>query len=171
MSVPSGLPSRRSIETPLLEPFIDLSFLLRASSLVFVATMDLELETINICNSSDEAVRMKGYRLCDANEFHWYEFPDTFVLPAKRTVVVHCCPGKEGPSSSSSHPSSHSRSGSGTSSGIHSSGRTSRSTSDRDDSLIHLQWMNKDGTPRRKNVLNDGKPCHICLWSLISYYF
>jgi hypothetical protein len=170
MSVPTGLPSRRSIETPLLEPFIDLSSLLRASSLVYVSSLDLELETIRISNDSDEAVSMKGYRLCDANEFNWYEFPESFVLPGRRTVVVHCCPGKESSSPYVVHGAMGSRTGSSRSE-AHNTPRVSPRRRDdsyeRDGSPIHLQWTNKDGSLRRKNVLNDGAcrvVCVTCAW-------
>jgi hypothetical protein len=87
--------SRRSMELPLLQPFISASLLDPAGSLCPLALsgMDMEGETVSVTNYSAAALSMRGFRLCDYNQYHWFAFPATFVLAPLATVVIYCCPG------------------------------------------------------------------------------
>lgn len=86
--------SRRSIEMPLLKPFISASLVdPSALSPVAFSDIDMENEKISVYNFSDDAVSLAGYRICDFNQYHWFCFPSTFVLPSRTTVSVYCSPG------------------------------------------------------------------------------
>ena len=86
--------SRRSVELPLLQPFISASLLDPAGSLSPIAfsDMDMEKETLKIHNYGENPVSLSGFRLCDYNQYHWFQFP-TFTLSPHTTVTIFCCPG------------------------------------------------------------------------------
>lgn len=124
--------SRRSVELPLLKPFISASVVdPSALSPVSFSGMDMEKETILVTIHGEDDVSLRGYRICDFDQHHWFEFPSTFVLPAGSTVTIFCCPGLY---------------------------------LEKQPGQLFLLWLNKDGSVRSKNVLNDGEDIISCVF-------
>jgi hypothetical protein len=120
--------SRRSLDLPLLQPFISLDwFAVPAQSSVCISSMDMEDETVVVTHVvGNEPLSLRGYSLCDFHECNWFRFPDDFVLDPGQSVTIYCCPGKRARGSVYRAP--------------------------------YVLWTNKDGSLRQRNVLNNGRP-------------
>ncbi|CAM9467935.1 unnamed protein product [Ectocarpus sp. 6 AP-2014] len=92
----------------------------------FIAHADLEAETVTIRNPSVwTGANLAGYTLTDRLQRHTYHFPERFVLRARTSLTLYCCPGKfsEGALHNLPQP--------------------------------FLLWHNQDGSLRRKEVMEN----------------
>ncbi len=91
----------------------------------YIRDVDLAREVIVVSNPEPAPLDLSGHYLVDKGEHHRFEFEDGYVLPGGADVHVYCAPGKH-----------------------------AVEEEERPGELQILLWTNKDGKPRRREVLN-----------------
>ena len=87
--------------------------------------MYINRELIIISNPTKKACSLSGWSLVDLDCRNRYIFPRGYVLPKMCDVTIHCTPGLE------------------------------KKGIDDTPNMKNLEWLNKDGSLRRKPILNN----------------
>ena len=113
---------------------------------VFIEDIDLQDELVTIRNPSSSSRDLSGWKISDDHGRNKFVIPEGTKVDPKGILNIYCCAkGHKGAAAASVAGNA---------------GETSASLK-----KPYIFWTNKDGTPRMKNVLNDGR-LHMLLINL-----
>ena len=113
---------------------------------LFIEDIDLQDELVTIRNPSSSTQDLSGWKISDDHGRNKFVIPEGTKVDPKGILNIYCCAkGHKGAAAASVAGNA---------------GETSASLK-----KPYIFWTNKDGTPRMKNVLNDGR-LHMLLINL-----
>jgi hypothetical protein len=110
---------------------------------VFIEDIDLQDELVTIRNPSSSTQDLSGWKISDDHGRNKFVIPEGTKVDPKGMLHIYCCAkGHKGAAAASVTGNA---------------GDTIASSLKKP----YIFWTNKDGTPRMKNVLNDGRLVHV----------